>query len=368
MRPLTFPHLHLLAKGLTQLLLLPCLLIQAPRLAAQDLPPAQNADVLLKELEQITSNSQSLTQRRRADAISRIQSASASGASAVELYVTALDNTKYRENHQGLIEWRQKNQDNLHHSSFQNAAQLQLRYLLLGLQRSDQQTAFAQVPEVLTYLNSLSTLHFLEGPYSPPPATGGRTGAIFTPQDKVIPDAAALLNQPLSSAPIVDWLQIGDLLPSGKDFEASPGNYSEILEKNVKTPLRAANDPRLPSIWDLQINSESAIAKASKSKQQSESFTNERLPQLIFSKLKDTAAIGQPNRAATEMVKLIRSNPSNTSVKSWIESAKALLTAQVTAAAAAAATPQALPSAAGAPSPTPSASVVTTPQPPTTNN
>ena len=326
MRRRPSPRLHPLAKTLF------LLLISAGCLTAQDLPPPQNTDALLKELEQITSSSQSLSQRRRAEAISRIQSASTSGASAVELYVTALDNTKYRENHPAFIEWRQKNQDDLHHPSFQNAAQLQLRYLLLGLQRSDQKTALAQVPETLAYLNSLSSLHFLEGVYSAPAAAkGAKTAAPPIPSDKVIPDAAAMIKQPLAASSIVDWFQIGDLLPSGKDFEPSAGNYVGILEKNVKTPLRGTNDPRLPSVWDLQINTESAVANAANSKQKTEDFRGERLPELIFGKLKDTAAIGQPNRAATEMMKLIRSYPSNTSVTVWIESARGLLTNQPTA-------------------------------------
>jgi len=313
-------------------LVVACAMILAPtaRLAAQDLPPPQNTDALLKELEQISSGSQSLSQRRRAEAISRIQSASASGATSVELYVTALDSTKYRENHLAFIEWRQKNQESQRHPSFQNAAQLQLRYLLLGLQRSDQKTALAQVPETLAYLNSLASLHFLEGTYTPPPPPKG-TQVPPIPSDKVTSDAAAMIKQPLTSLAIVDWLQIEDLLPAGKDFETSAGNYVGILEKNVKTPLRGTNDPRLPSVWDLQINTESAVTSTANSKQKEEVFRNERLPELVFGKLKDTAAIGQPNRAATDMMKLIRGYPLNPSVKDWVDYARGLLINQPSA-------------------------------------
>ena len=313
-------------------LVVACAMILATtaHLAAQDLPPPQNTDALLKELEQISSGSQSLSQRRRAEAISRIQSASASGATSVELYVTALDSTKYRENHPAFIEWRQKNQESQRHPSFQNAAQLQLRYLLLGLQRSDQKTALAQVPETLAYLNSLASLHFLEGTYTPPPPPKG-TQVPPIPSDKVTSDAAAMIKQPLTSLAIVDWLQIEDLLPAGKDFETSAGNYVGILEKNVKTPLRGTNDPRLPSVWDLQINTESAVTSTANSKQKEEVFRNERLPELVFGKLKDTAAIGQPNRASTDMMKLIRGYPLNPSVKDWVDYARGLLTNQTSA-------------------------------------
>ena len=105
--------------------------------------------------------------------------------------------------------------------------------------------------------------------------------------DKVIPNAAVVMKQPLTSSPVVDWLQIEDLLPTGKDFEASAGNYAGILEKNVKIPLRGTNDPRLPGVWDLQINAESAAASALNSKQKAEDFNNERLPELLFGKIKE---------------------------------------------------------------------------------
>ena len=304
------------------------ILCPAVLLAAQDLPPPQNTEALLRELDKIDSGSQSLSQKRRAEAISRIQSASSSGPTAVELYVTALDNTKYLENHPAFIEWKQKKQDDLHHSSFQNAAQLQLRYILLGLQRSEQKTALAQVPETLAYLNSLSSLHFLEGTYNAAASAKGAKTAPTTPipSDKITSDAAALIKQPIAGSPVVDWLQIADLFPEGKDFEASAGNYEGILDKNVKTPLRTTNDPRLPEVWDLQISTESAVTSAANSKQKTETFTNDRLPDLLFRKAQDTAAIGQPNRALNEVMMLVRNYPANSSMQDWITTARGLLT------------------------------------------
>jgi hypothetical protein len=94
----------------------------------------------------------------------------------------------------------------------------------------------------------------------------------------------------------------------------------------VKTPLRGTNDPRLPGAWDFQINAESAVANSGDSPQKTETFRNERLPELIFLKLKDTAAIGQPNRALNELMTLIRTYPSNHSVNDWITTARGMLT------------------------------------------
>ena len=296
-------------------------------LRCQDLPPPQNPTALLKALDQIANGSQALEQKRRTDAISRIQAASSSGISSVEIYLNALDATKYADKHQDFLDWKQKNQETFRHASFQNAAQLQLRYLLLGLQRSEQRDALAQVPDYLSYLSSLSGLHFLEEPYSTQPQ---QKGAKAQPpsSDQVLPEAVTLIKQPLSDTAVVEWFQIKDLLPEGEDFEKSSGNYSGILDKNVKSPLRKKKDPRLPGVWDIQITTESAVASASKSQQKSDTFKTTRLPELIFGKLKDTAEIGQPNRAVTEMMKLIQSYSSNPSVQEWIDTAKGLLTNQ----------------------------------------
>lgn len=323
------PHFTLIA-----LLLLPPL-----SLMAQDLPAPQNKATLLQELDKIAAGSDALTQRRRNEAISRVQAASSSGSAAVELYVNALDNTKYRDNHQDFVDWRLKAQSQLHHPSFENAAQLQLRYLLLALQRSDQKNAFLQVPEVMAYLNSLVSLHFLEEPYSPDQGSRGKGGkggvkpapTAPPPSDKVIPEAAALIKQPLSKCAVVEWFQIDDLLPQGKDFNPSAGDFPGIIEKNVKTPLRATNDSRLLGVSDFQITAESAVANASDSQQKQETFKTQRLPELIFGKLKDTQAIGQPNRALTEMMSLIRTYPTNPSVNDWIETVRGLLTNHPTA-------------------------------------
>jgi hypothetical protein len=298
------------------------------RVTAQDAPAPQNKTALLQELDKITSGSETIVRKRRAEAISRVQSASSSGGAAVELYLNALDNTRYREKHQEFIDWRQKNQDCLRHASFQNAAQLQLRYLLLALQRSDQKTALTQIPESLAYLKSLQELHFLEEPQTSSSAQKSNRGMQAPPpsSDKVIPEASAIIKQPIRNCAVVEWFQISDLLPEGKDFEGSAGNFAGIIDKNVKNPLRGTNDPRLPGAWDFQINAESAVANSGDSPQKTETFRNERLPELIFLKLKDTAAIGQPNRALNELMTLIRTYPSNHSVNDWITTARGMLT------------------------------------------
>jgi hypothetical protein len=293
-------------------------------LRAQDLPAPQNPSALLQELDQITKGAETHELQRRNEAISRIQSAAASPSSALDLYLAALEATKYRDKHQDFVDWRQKNQNTLHHTSFQNAAQLQLRYLLLGLQRSEQHDSIAQINETLAYLNALQSLHFLEETYVPPPPAKGYQPLPF-PADKVTKEASDLMGTPLAGYTVVEWLQIKDLLPDS-DFNGSAGDYFGILEKNLKSPLRDKKDPRLALVWDQQIATATAQANSSKDSQKSITFKSEKLPNLLFQKSTDTATIGQPNRAVNEIMALIRAYPTNPSVPTWIEAARKLLT------------------------------------------
>ncbi len=277
-------------------------------LSAQDLPQA-DTKTLLKQLDQIASGAENKLQSRRNNAISQIQSATSSGSASVDFYLHALENTQYKESAKDFLEWRKRSGDLLRSSSMQTAAQLQLRYLIIALQRSEQHNALAQVPEVLNYLSLLA-------------AFNAQSAALG---DKQFPEIRPLLQQPLQASAVVDFFKISDLLPSGKDFENSPGNYQEIMDKNVREPLRANKDPRLPGTWDTQIAVEANIATSTQSKQQAETFNQSRLPDLLFKKAKDTAAIGQPNRSLSQVMALIQGYPANPNMKQWIENARALI-------------------------------------------
>lgn len=309
----------------TRIILLGTVFLTTTRaLTAQDLPAPQNPDSLLRELDQITKNAETHEQQRRNEAIIRIQSAASSPTTSVDLYLQALDGTKYLDKHPDFLDWKQKNQDVIRHPSYQNAAQLQLRYLLLGLQRSEKHDALAQINETLSYLNSLQSLHFLDDPYVPPAAMKGSKPQPY-PSDKVTKEASDLMGQSLSGYPVVEWLQIKDLIPD-KDFNGSAGSYFGILEKNIKSPLKQRKDPRLPGVWDLQITTAMTKANASQDSQKALTFKTEKLPNMLFGKCSDVAAIGQPNRAVTEMMALIRAYPGNPSVPDWIAAAKNLIT------------------------------------------
>lgn len=302
---------------------------------AQDLPPPQNATEILKELDKVDQGAKSKVENRRSAAISQIQGAGNSGSAAVDLYLKALANTKFLESPQDYVEWTRKNQELLHSLSFQNAAQLQMRYLAMALRRDEKHDAYSQIPECLAYLGTLSSDKSLR--QSPSDSSGGsaqsgpqlrvqkKAVAAPTSTDKPYPEAIALINQPVNKSSVVEWFQIFDLLPD-KDFAPSAGNYESIMEKNIRSPLKAMKDPRIIQTWDVQIAQETAAATESNSKQQADTFNQTRLPELLFRKAKDTAAIGQSNRALDQIMVLIRNYPENPLTQGWITMARGLLT------------------------------------------
>lgn len=303
---------------------------------AQDLPPPQNATEILKELDKVHEVAKSKVESRRSAAISQIQGAGNSGTTAVDLYLKALANTKFLESPQDYVEWTRKNQELLHSLSFQNAAQFQMRYLAMALRRDDRHDAYSQIPECLVYLETLSSDKSLRQSPSDSSGSSAQSGpqlrvqkkAAATPpsSDKPYPEAIALINQPVNKSSVVEWFQISDLLPDKAFFAPSAGNYESIMEKNIRGPLRAKKDARILQAWDKQIAQETSAATESNSKQQADTFNQTRLPELLFRKAKDTAAIGQSNRALGEIMVLIRNCPENPAMQDWITMARGLLT------------------------------------------
>ncbi|MEI6323725.1 MAG: hypothetical protein WCP60_11580 [bacterium] len=286
---------------------------------AQDAPI--NTNSILKELDQVDANAKNQVSSRRSASLSKIQSASSSTSSAVELYLQALDATKYGDKHSDFVEWRQKNAEFLRSNQFQTAAQLQLRYLLLALQRSEQNDAFAQIPLCMAYLNDLSvatTGQFSQNQKAPKTTSSASI-------DKAVQEANSLIKQSLNDTAVVKWLEIDDLLPDGKDFASSPGNYETIIEKNIRVPMRTKNDPRLPGTWDLQMKFIADVATSTGSQQQADDFNKNRLPDFLFKKAQDTALIGHPNRAIGDIMALIHRYPSNPDVRDWVKAARDLL-------------------------------------------
>lgn len=317
-------------------------LILAPHGTAQDAQPP-DAAAILRELDQVESGNASTLQSRRTSALAQLAAATDSGSSAVDFQLRALEGTRPKDKLKDLQLWRQQNDQLLGSAQYQNAALFQLRYLTLALQRTDQHDASAQIPEYLAYVNALTS----EPSLNPVPVTrlqndsntenmaADRNMAATKKLKKMAVPAPAnfrtdqyvvgLLRQPLKKSPVVIWLNIGDLLPDGEDFEAAPGNFRGILEKNVRAPMRAQSDARVPAVWDTQIGIETAAATATQNEQLAEDFNKVKLPALLFRKAQDTALVGMPNRALQQTMFLIRNYPNHPDLGDWVEYTRSLL-------------------------------------------
>jgi hypothetical protein len=303
---------------------------------AQDLTPV-DTNSILKELDKVDSGAKTQLTSRRNSAISQVGSASGSGSSALDFYLQALENTKYVSSHTEFEAWKLKNGDLLRNTSFASALQLQLQYLLLALQRSDKNDAFAQIPACQSYLSKLSALEAnillqRQNLDTSTHTTGKSKGAARRPTSpsenltKALDESDRILNESLKNSDAVQYFKITDLIPGDKDFAGSPGQYDDILEKNIRGPLRLKNDPRLLATWDQQMAYGAAMVNASSSQEQADDFNQKTLPNLFFNKAKDTALIGQPNRALSLTLDLIHRCPTNPSIKDWIAFARGLLT------------------------------------------
>ena len=226
-------HPHALPLRAISVLTVFASLLWAGWMVAQDLPVPQNSAAILKELDKIDQGAKTHQENRRSAAISQIQAAANSAPAAVDLYLKSLENTKYLETHQDYVDWSRKNQELLHSISFQTAAQLQMRYLAMALQRDERHDAYSQIPECLAYLETLSSQKSLKKETSDPTSADDspnssqnknqKKTAKSTSTDKPYPEAIALINQSVNKSSVVEWLQISDLLPDS-DFESSAGN------------------------------------------------------------------------------------------------------------------------------------------------
>lgn len=178
------------------------------------------------------------------------------------------------------------------------AIQLHVRYLLLSLQHAEEPSADL-TPAVLQY------------------AAGLAEADAKTPRSRLPREAGDLLNKPVSEGVFAKWLILDERLPDPKLWEPSAGNLAGILEKNVRAPLRGKDDTRVLQAWDLQINALNASAQAAANPTEAGRLKNIALPAAIFGRATDRAVLGQPNRAATEILQLIRTQPAHPDWPSW---------------------------------------------------
>jgi hypothetical protein len=269
--------------------------------ARSDVNPV-NPDSALAELVKIEQTRERSTATLRREAIATLQQAAASGSAAAKLYEKATEGA----GQPNFSEWKKKNSDLLRSRVFQEALQLRWHYLALSLGRGEDNHAARWAEPSLRYAGELSRW-MTEGNFRRAPGP-----------------ARDALKKPIVDDPFTQWHQLAPLLPAARAWEQSPGNLAGILETNVRLPWRAAADPRLDTSWQLELDTASALARASSSPSP-ENYENLAAPSLRFRRALDQAATGQPNRAAADLLNLARRHPSHPDFPQWAAALREML-------------------------------------------
>jgi hypothetical protein len=240
----------------------------------------------------------------RKTAVNILGQAAAAPGSAGRLYEKAIEATSSGD----FAEWKKRNADLLRSKPFQEAAQMYLRYLVLSLERgpSDRDSKRWAEPS-LRYARDLAAL---------------LTGKDFRSAPG---QSNELLREPIAKSLFTQWLQVGPLLPPDATWEQVPGNLSGILEKNVRAPWRSIGDPRTDLAWQLELETGVALADADGSERAARNFNQGTAPALIFRRAIDRAATGQPNRAAADVLGLVRRHPTHPDFPQWAAKLREML-------------------------------------------
>lgn len=278
-------------------------LIQASVAFSQDAPPVDVKGYLL-QLQQIQEKRSAAEKAENSKLLQAITSAASSNANAIAFYEEAVRATQFAgQNHESkeFHDWKQKEAANLKSQELQTALRLHLLYLAISLQRAENDKLPALMPSLLNYVNQLSANYPL------------------------------VWDQPLMTTGIADgvfarWLNLGKTLGKLKDWETSPGNLDGIYEKTLLPQMRKDKDPRIIQYWDDKLNREKDKASKSRLAFNVDNFNLVQRPQLLWSRAEDMLAIGQKNRAMTEMFSIVKNYPDHASAPMWIARLEGLLT------------------------------------------
>ncbi len=272
--------------------------------AQSDAPPL-NAPQVLQELAAAEKKQLEAAANDRNQRAAVLKEGAAGGPAASRLYEEAIKNTRFPgegANAKALQDWNKKNGDLLRSPEMQKCVQLHLRYLLLGLQRSDERVdpATLAAPS-LAYARDLAAL-------------------LADDQFEALPkEAKELLRKPAAEGVFAAWLNLGEQLPKAGDWEPSAGDLGGILEKNVRTHWRKTKAPELIATWDLQLaRHDEAVAAPGRSAAEIEKLKTIEGPRLIFARAGDQALLGQQNTAQRETLQLVRDYPLHPDWARWV--------------------------------------------------
>jgi len=295
--------------------------------APQD-APAVNAEVILRDLDQIEQQQKHAIQSARVTAISEIKAAASNGVAAANLFEKAIEATQFdgiRNKGSSFTDWKSSRADLLRSKEMQTVLLMHLKYLVLSMERkgADQPELFA--PPALAYAVELASLDplFLKRAESIKENTGQKDELALQKEVQKMKDE--LLNKSLTESVFVKWLRLGSWLPAADSWELTPGNISGILEKDVRPSLRKAKNPQLLETWEFEMKVLADRITFGRLEHQAEEFNTVTRPRLQFSRASDMEEIGQKNRAASEIYTMIKTYPQHPDFGKWMQGLREML-------------------------------------------
>ncbi|MDR3406510.1 MAG: hypothetical protein P4L99_28760 [Chthoniobacter sp.] len=311
--------------------------------ADQDGAPV-DVNKMLKELSALQLANTPQVKTLKQNALQQIGAASGSADKALGFWIEGIKATQMQgagDEAAQFRAWRDSEGDIYKEREVQEAILLTTQWLSLTLQRASGSTVKDLLPAVINYSKALladqAAMEALEakikkeremegGGPGPRGVIGKqqdvRQAVKFDSEVKRVHDS--ILRQDVSNSVLAQWYKIGGFIQT-EGWEMTPGSFEGIYKNIVQPELRIEKDPRVFDYWDYKLQKESDIATKSKLTFEIDRFNNLRRPELLWNRVQEMAAIGQKNRAAAEMLNLIKTYPAHPAAASWVTALQTFL-------------------------------------------
>ena len=309
----------------------------------QDASPV-DVNKMLKDLSTLAPKTQAQAVAAKLAAASAILAQANAGDGGVSYWESAIKATQMEgaghESNEFRI-WKETEGDVYKDREVQSAIHLHLEWLALTLQRSSGATVKDMLPAIMNYVRELWADQVLmtmlaesvkkEKEAAPQVPAGGR-GARNSTVAKALGDDRKIrelhdqiLNKSVAGSMITNMLHLREYVKDIDGWENVPGDLDGIYKAVIQPELRAERDPRVFEYWDTKMKVESETASRTKLTFEIDKYNSDTAPTLLFGRAQEYVALGQKNRAATEMYGIIQKYPSHPLATTWITTLQNLL-------------------------------------------
>ncbi len=336
-----------------------------PLRAAEDAPPVDMAQIL-QALKGLKTQQVQQSKAQKLRALQDVTAAVNNPARAAEIWEDAVRATQFagasKEATQ-FREWKDNEGSALRTKEVATALRLHFNWMALTLQRSAGTEVKELLPAVIQHTKDATAAKIAMDQFAENMkkdrdlANSGKHGA----RERKNNDEAVkklydqIASKPVGNGIVAQWLRIEGLLSDaaqgkakGEGWEMSAGNVDGIYSTIVLPVFREQKDPRILEYWDLKLRLGAEEATRNKLDFEAGKFNVETRPQLLWQRAQDMAAIGQKNRAMSEMFTLVKTYPAHPNAAAWLASLEQQL-AQALTPAPAPVIPPAIPAAAVVP-------------------